>query len=1564
VPTYLSGKRKIYYTTAMRQQNPSHKEQKISGTVVRTEVPILDKNNSALKPAVIPLEGVSVEILGQTQVTDKTGHFEFSSSEFSPNDAYAANFNYNGQIYTTILDVNVATEVDFDQYDYFNIKNFQAFRSSGNGSPQKLDAKTQITNEDAKHRYTFEIEAKIGNMFAKDVIVRRYSNKNVLKAQYFAKYDNNSKSYNIEFNPASENVGAGDYLTIQVIDTNERVYEEHKVGFEYVSAVSAIAILNTFETPATKAVDLIGSVDTIFDLGLQKTMNKYALDLMKRNGEITDEEKPLLDSNNEPMLDQHGNPLKYKSRTISLGFRKSFNGSVSGKNAGEKVAEDAKKMNEDADAGQKKKAESETEETAKEAVDKDSPEGKRKANMTNSYEVNMSVGVSLEMKTDETGKFYFSNFAVVGALDGAFSQKVEYMTPIGITLFLQLNLSGNADAMMAVEPYNGKRLYIDDGETMDFSKVGRSDVNREYSIYGRLFVTPKINITLGAKASFVAGVSVSGAAQFDLAFSTGSWGSGDVSLNAEVRLELLGGLITKTWNMMNKKYNMFSYSTALLGAEDARYQTISARDFGKRDYLKNRNAFAPLTADNFASPDEKELVHAVFPKAQPHINNISQTGAQTTQLLTYLDDNGFADDLNHTHLLYSIVRRDGDNIQFDTPQFVDTDNTTADDSPYTLDLGGKIAVIWNTPDEPFNEAEKVKDIIQSRTIKMRLFDKSTAQFGDLIDINNRAQHGIFTNHYSSEHPDIFAYNSAGDKNAAPDELVISYLKSEYADHENPGDEEYIGDVFNPGAKLAYRRFNLNTQQFLSFNNADIAKIRASFQTVCAQEVAGAEIDNCVQQNTADYVATFDGEWILDQPFYAYNSASDGQIKVAQNSTQDLKLLEQTSVQLFQDGKNYMVFFVLVDMDGDMRATPNDTAILAIVRDFTDQISYEPTLILASDNVKDSNIQAINSLETDDAELFLINNGNIATFNVRQLLDNRSVKILVDANTAEVVVNSQSENYTGFTTIYQAPENCPVTSISISANDNNLFIVWSENKITYRDGISASSDEAERPENYFAERQLNALEYKSVSVSSHLTGDDGKPLYYPGEVDGQSVDYSSVEDVNGEKGKVHAGDPVIKNSNVHEWTQPVQLTNGQGDNYSDVQISQSIPGQIQILALKGKSKVQTAGDAQISAEDVNDRALILKNYQVGAANYLLNFTQKPGDEIAEVEVKNNSLQNRENVRVKFAAGDEVVDEKTLEKLNAGESARITFNLHGVENLDGLKIKAFVEADGRTFSTDYTYSTASSLEFEGVNTTILGRNQVQIQAQINNLSSHAVADQKVRLFDAKEREIASTNTGKINALDKTTISLIVDVPEELYGEKTAENGELEQFAHLLLTIDPCAARTEILLERDAPGSYVQKTKDADLVNAQVVLAGTKTPATKLQLQDDVQLQAISGVPDAEFSLELSSSNVAVLEAKNGVLIPKSNGDAVVHASVFVRGAKLTGGVNSSGQTHLAPQSIYTSLPSSLIKQIDIPVHISGKSAPGNLANTGVEILLLLLMIILILSGLKCTWERRRE
>lgn len=109
------------------------------------------------------------------------------------------------------------------------------------------------------------------------------------------------------------------------------------------------------------------------------------------------------------------------------------------------------------------------------------------------------------------------------------------------------------------------------------------------------------------------------------------------------------------------------------------------------------------------------------------------------------------------------------------------------------------------------------------------------------------------------------------------------------------------------------------------------------------------------------------------PTTPYNSSSDASVQVVQGSTSSLKILEQTSIAVTDNAKNYLVFFELVDMDSDMKTTPDDnhTAVMAIVDDINDNIIYEPTLILANDNLRDMNIQAGSNQKTGDVELFLI-----------------------------------------------------------------------------------------------------------------------------------------------------------------------------------------------------------------------------------------------------------------------------------------------------------------------------------------------------------------------------------------------------------------------------------------------------------------------------------------------------------------------------------------------------------------------------------------------------------------
>jgi hypothetical protein len=1633
VPSFQSNERKIYYTTTHRSQNPLGKQQVISGRIARSEISILDKNNTAVKPVVTPVEGVVVEIQGQQCITNKDGEFQFTSADYDPSDAYIASFTYNGQVYTTTLQVNIAAEINLNEYDYFDIKNFTAYRHDDNNRLQKLDPKTEITNEDAKHLYSFEITPKVNNLFVKNVAIRRYSKDNTLKSEYSAVYDTSSKAYrivsdasskngNYSMNPSTEDIVAGDYLTVQVIDTNDHVYEEHKIGFTYSNAVNAIAIINTFAAPASKVVDLIGSVDTAFDLGLVKNMDAKLISLMKSNGQIIDEAKTLVDSSGDVMLDENGNPRQIKQRTIKLGYSKTFEGSGddSGrpeKTPGETITEKAKEMDSQANSGNNDQAAKTTEEEAKQAVDKTSEEGKRNAKVTRNSTATMSIGVSLEMKEDPvTKRYYFSNFALIGSLQGALSQKVEYMTPIGITLYLQLNLSGNADALIAVEPYNNKRTYIGGSGTdtqdtsINFSKIGRTDLNRDFDIYGRLFVKPTINITLGAKASFLADVSVSGAAKFDLTFSTGDWGNGNVNLSAEVKLELLGGLIEKTWNIANKSYDMFSYGPESLATgayinsvkdelypnEDFRYQKISAHDFGDRAYLDNRKSV--FLASDQSEEDEHELVRATIPAANPHISNIStpdETGAIKYQLLTYLEDDGSADELNHTHLMYRILTREGENTTSSEPQFVDTDNTTADDSPYMLDVGNKIAVIWNTPDAPFSPDDRITAMFESRSIKMRFFDKSNMQFGELINVTNQETSDIFPEKYSNEHQNIFTWNSSGDSFSEPDELVISYLKSDYTSAKDSGEEEYIGDIINPTTRLAYRRYNLKTNNFILFSDEDKHIINSNLEKMCSDKEEPQQVETCKEEVESAYLGRFNGEWILDSQFYTYNSSNDANAQIGEKSTDNSRILEQTSVGLTEGGTNFLVFFELVDMDGDTKATPDDTTVMAVVVDTTNHKIYEPTLVLSSSNIRNMNIESGSNQKTGDTELFLITDGDIKSYDVRQLVDERSIKSSSEGeNYSKIVVNEKSDKYSGFKTIYSAPENCPVSAISLSSDRENVYLIWSENKITYRDGIPSTSNEAKLPENYFAERQLNMMEYKKTEFSSTITDENGEMMKYPEKVDDEIVDYNTVPDINGLKGVVHAGDYVVKNSSTYKWTNPVQLTNGQGDNYSSAQISRPLNGIIQILALKGKSQVQDVNGTAISAEDINNRSLILKDYNVLDGNYSLHFNSELLDKIksgeenktATVKVKNETLLDRDNVKVKFVQGDKVVDEKTILKLEGGQSMDMTFDLQPVQNLNGLKIQAIIESGDKKWTTDYTFKILPLLEFRDVKYDMLERNQVRIQASLKNLGSTAIDDAQIRVFDSSKDQIAASLPNKLLADQIATISVDADIPESLYTEKQSENGKYSQIAQLTLQANG-GANAEILLERSATSSYVEQSKTVNLQDSQVAVAGSQMPITTLELSDKIKLEPLAentqshtltinplaqGSENSKLDLRLVSSDNAVVEVRNGVLVPKANGDAVIKALVFASGTRLVSSVAEDGEATLIAEDIFKTLPTSLIKQIDIPVHISGQIAdaggksnlnPSELAKTGLWIILLFIILVFCILVMRSIREKNR-
>ena len=222
-----------------------------------------------------------------------------------------------------------------------------------------------------------------------------------------------------------------------------------------------------------------------------------------------------------------------------------------------------------------------------------------------------------------------------------------------------------------------------------------------------------------------------------------------------------------------------------------------------------------------------------------------------------------------------------------------------------------------------------------------------------------------------------------------------------------------------------------------------------------------------------------------------------------------------------------------------------------------------------------------------------------------------------------------------------------------------------------------------------------------------------PETYP-----DSVDWSRNPDVNGEIGKVHAGDPIVLNTHEGKWTKLVRMTSEQGANFSDIDCVRISDGILRIVYLKGYSEITDIGGKRIPAENTNNRSLISTDYNLNVEKYTLSIDNAVDVEAGrenmpiQVSVKNESLLTMQDVCVALYMtqnGEEVyVGEATIDEIPGGGSAMARIDWIVPETLDGVSLTAVIDHGGMEFeSVTESFQYDSLIEITDVSCELLAR-----------------------------------------------------------------------------------------------------------------------------------------------------------------------------------------------------------------------------------------------------------------
>lgn len=1572
----------LYFTIVPKSQKDTDFINRLSGSVNIKTCSVIENSKPNPKKDTVPLKDATVTAGGKTVQTDKDGKWLIESKDFDINETYFITAAYGGRSYTSEAAVNrFANQFSIDAYNTFNVKNFNAYRVTNDSEFDNIEdwqlhplSVQAISNEDKRHLYTFEIEELLPNTATVGhVEVYRYSSDGTLKDTYKAVYNeengvyeikdpalieankNNPSAYNYSFNPATEKIAPGDTLSIRVFDQNDTGYIAHDVGFVFKPKLSVINIVNSFKSPFNDVVEFIGDVDMSFDLGLTAGMDKL-------DNKLSDKVEEKLDVETTDT-----------QRTISFGWSTDFSKAYdSSKEEGEdkkdqpatvndKVKEEAgkvdqleQKTDDEKTEAEKKKDDAikkEASDTAKEAVDKNDKDTEKKGSVTSELKVNLSVAVSLIMGYDqEENRYYFEDFVVTGIIDGVASAKQMYTTPIGITLFAQEELTGNITGILAMEPYypdptDPKYLYMDEAGSIDLTKLGNSDIDRELSIYGKLMVQPKITLSAGAAAysDKLASVTLNGIADFDMMFTTAGNGIGDVTLSANLVLDILGGVVKKKWDIVEKKYNMFNINgtekrALLTDGSDYRYDVVTEEDTDPQLYLENRTQWneSPVStlrraAATTQSYTEHVLQGGVYPYAYPQIITISQgyrvEGTESTQLLTFLD--GEEDGVT---LKYSIY----ENGIWSQPQPIDNDGYN-DDTPRVYDLGDSILVTWSSEGDLPDDATVI-DRLNSRNIKSVFFDKENMTFGPVQFVTKTTEQDVS----SDDHASVSFYEGEnGEK-----QLVLSYIKSQYKQSEE--EDVLVGDLLSPYSTIAYRLYDFETGAWVETYSEDTM---AQLSARLSREDAETFTENWYGQNFMDlstYVYVDETNLLIPQREDSQERPSDEELEEETYGYEGLWKREpdpsEVSLQSLSTdplvvehesdrcGK-YGISVYLLDLDKDTE-TLSDQEVFLQLYDFETSHFY-PLIRLTNDALPQSYLTLSDTPE--GLSLYYIDNGNIAQLNLEELFASSLQKATV--NGEELLYNSrQYQVFTDPETILEAEENDPFTEFIVNVQGNNVFLSWTENDLSFKDGIDRNSPEATDPDNYLTQRHLK-MAMESFRITEVPVEDEyGNQLYYPEKDEtGTVIDYPVTPDINGELGKVKAGDPVIEYVMETSWSDPVLLSDEEGVHINDFDCVIHDNGIIRAVYLKGISQVTEISGEEMPAENTDNRSLVTADFNLDAAGYTVSLEEPAyaaaGQEDTPVyaEVQNRSVLSMLQAEVELYqtvdGKKELVGSATIDQMDGGETATVMIPWDTPSSLEGVTLEAQV-TDGFTLyaSDSCTLSSRAAVEITDATHTMQDRNTAVFSITVKNTGTETAENEKVSVH-AGESTVESQPFTLMPG-EEQVITVTASVPESLFADASTETQVAQQADLTLSTVNSVV---EYPIFRTAPKSWLSfldgdislyRDEQEETIGTNLTLSAGETAK--------ITAQITSGETVTAADVVLSSTSGALSLYGNVILAERGGTAGLTLQAVPSSFAFLASDRTGEGITQR--ENLYNTLPAQLIRTIPLTVTVSGGTTPA--------------------------------
>ena len=1037
----------------------------------------------------------------------------------------------------------------------------------------------------------------------------------------------------------------------------DHVYPAVNVGLTFQNKLTAVKVASSFKTPFNKVLKLIGKVSTKFDLPLDYDLESLGNTTPYTDPETGAEINAIqvaFGYNSTVMKDLKQQQLEHRAENKGAGMSgrdniRQYMESLMGDDGNDDDVDDDKDDKDEKQTPAPKKDLNESKKAAEKAQESAAPQKSSMGSSSFNFDFSVAVILTVESGIDADGEadgnYYFNSLALIASANADFQYSVSYMTPIGVEIIAELQVGGKAVAAFSAESSNGSRY----DDVFNLTKAGEDKegdfhLNKDnFSLYTKFMLA--ITVGAGVGVGKVINVIVSGTADFDFGFTMpimgeneSSAGYGNVTLSAALKLKIL--FIKKKWTLYKgEKMSLFHYGASSVGemlsdfTENYLYEDIdddSNTEKFARDYLKNQSKWQPYDMSAKAVDAGKEIVlqEGAYPNPQSRIIEIGDEKL----LAVFLTDKGDRADINRSELVYSISKDNG--VKWSVPVSV-SDDGTWDEAPALYKVGNdKVLVTWSDASREYTKDDDTKTVLSQLDISGAWFDIESGKMGDEFRITQTTEDEVM-----ADTDPMIAYDEETNR------LAVYYTKTDYADTRSQLDETAKGDIVSDenadnveevttygdiinGYNVIACRMGTLKGDTLTWDAADPELPEAYGQRFVDLGVAAVVSESAIEVDTGNTAMVEDENGdMVERPVTETRIVTD--LVVDENS--DPRVVDSDSISY----NGLSLYAYTIDRDANLETT-NDQQLYLQIYNFEEDTFHHPIQITA-DAMQTAKPQFVRCKGM--TYLYWLHGGDIQYLNVSDVVSSLDTEnsylekkqvTMKDQTTREVYVLNKYKNDPVVTAIQHRSETDAegnvtedrISDYDVQANDTSMYVLWSAVDTSVKDkektGVANTVRETqlygaycepmlESAEESFAYEDTDELTYQfaegkdnttypvSFTAQKEMTLGDGTVLS-PGDV--YQIDYSKEEDLNGQTGIVKAGDPAkvksIRSCDGYNWSEPVQITDGKGANYTDVSFQINEDGWMQAMFAKGQQKLD---DNNVFEEDEAAKALCVQNFVV-------------------------------------------------------------------------------------------------------------------------------------------------------------------------------------------------------------------------------------------------------------------------------------------------------------------------------------------------------------------------------